>query len=517
MLPMKSVTRQRYLFISLYIGLLALPLVIGLWGMSAQSQLGYRGAVEQRLRSLNHAIAKSENETLKRAELMLALTLAADSSVSLGHSTAKTRQAYNRLWQEQAHLNDQLEMIYFADSTGFWFTSDEELTSSTVDAGYDPTTRSWFKGAAMTPSVTFWGSPYLDAFNDKLLLSASLAVVDPLEPGYVRVVGADIDLNKWSELLKERLRGSAVMHHMLVDRRNGTILVHSQSDQNNTRMRDYWQKELHAQSGSFYSGENNEFVAYEALEDWPDWISVTIQARQNLFSSTHGQVVAVVLSVSFLLFIFVASRFNARLEELITALSLMIRRLRSGEDVAITSVKPYEITQLGTDLEVAAAQLHQSHVQASRDGLTGLYNRRYFDEMLVRLETQSSSFVLALIDLDHFKSINDTYGHGVGDGVLRRVAVKGQEVLGESAALCRFGGEELVAIFESSSQAEAEQRLEAWRIEVAGLKWWEDGLTVTFSAGVGSRGENSCEALFVAVDQALYRAKQNGRNRLYRI
>lgn len=148
--------------------------------------------------------------------------------------------------------------------------------------------------------------------------------------------------------------------------------------------------------------------------------------------------------------------------------------------------------------------------QAQHDALTGLPNRRSFEAALQRLEDQP--FCLAILDLDHFKAVNDTYSHVVGDAVLRETA----QILmtGRSFTAFRLGGEEFALLFTDRSLAEAVLEAEKARLTIAEFDWAgiSDGLTVTASIGLASSATNGFPTMIEAADRLLYRAKAAGRN-----
>ncbi|MDQ0367914.1 histidine kinase N-terminal 7TM domain-containing diguanylate cyclase [Catenuloplanes indicus] len=153
--------------------------------------------------------------------------------------------------------------------------------------------------------------------------------------------------------------------------------------------------------------------------------------------------------------------------------------------------------------------------QAVRDHLTGLHNRRHLMSGLTRAVAAGGTLSVALIDIDHFKSINDGYGHAAGDAVLIRIAtlLSGATRPGELCA--RYGGEEFVLVL---TGPDAVSRIDALRDRVATTPIdLGDGrtVTVTFSAGVATRtGPETPERLLESADTALYAAKHAGRNRV---
>lgn len=162
---------------------------------------------------------------------------------------------------------------------------------------------------------------------------------------------------------------------------------------------------------------------------------------------------------------------------------------------------------------------HQSTV----DPLTGLYNRRFFDESLkrelARAQRSKSACSVIMVDLDHFKRINDTYGHDGGDLVLKAAARAITERVRTSDVVCRYGGEELVLMLPDCGAQEAAKLAESIRVSLTELMIQHQGTIVSdISASFGvaqwpGKG-NSDQELLQAADRALYAAKKGGRNRV---
>ena len=159
---------------------------------------------------------------------------------------------------------------------------------------------------------------------------------------------------------------------------------------------------------------------------------------------------------------------------------------------------------------------------AATDGLTGLFNRRYLDgaleRELARADRSGSSLALLLIDIDHFKSFNDTYGHAMGDLVLKKVATTLQRCLRQADVLARFGGEEFVVLLPQVGERGAVESAERIRaaLERSGIHPGGRRKQLTVSIGLAMLRDHadSSESLLHAADEALYRAKDAGRNRV---
>jgi diguanylate cyclase (GGDEF)-like protein len=179
------------------------------------------------------------------------------------------------------------------------------------------------------------------------------------------------------------------------------------------------------------------------------------------------------------------------------------------------------IKQMHDEVDAARARLEKL---AIRDELTGLYNYRYLQSRLSeefkRAERYREPLSCAMLDIDHFKSFNDRFGHDVGDRVLRTVAERLLEAVREVDVVARYGGEEFLLLLPSTHLAGALTVADrVWRAigERPFSAGEDDRERITVSIGVAlypSRAVSSRDALLKAADQALYRAKEEGRDRI---
>ena len=175
-------------------------------------------------------------------------------------------------------------------------------------------------------------------------------------------------------------------------------------------------------------------------------------------------------------------------------------------------------------LSIANIRLREAlRSQSIKDPLTGLYNRRYLEEILdreIRRATRAEQALSILVlDLDHFKSFNDTYGHDTGDAVLRETAALVMKSVRVEDVVCRFGGEEFVVVLPTADPSAARGRGERIRERMKELTVLYQGRSVgriTVSIGVATLPINgtSSKELFESADAALYRAKREGRDRV---
>jgi two-component system cell cycle response regulator len=165
------------------------------------------------------------------------------------------------------------------------------------------------------------------------------------------------------------------------------------------------------------------------------------------------------------------------------------------------------------ELSHAAAQLSR---EALEDALTGLGNRRRLDDELRSLLGTDHVFAVALVDIDHFKQVNDRFSHLVGDRVLQRIGAILRDGSRRQDLAARFGGEEFAVVLNESAPAEAVAACERLRQAIAAEPWGQlhPELRVTASIGLALRGEAGDQnGLLALADERLYRAKREGRNR----
>jgi diguanylate cyclase (GGDEF)-like protein len=195
--------------------------------------------------------------------------------------------------------------------------------------------------------------------------------------------------------------------------------------------------------------------------------------------------------------------------------------LVSGDRVQLGPVVVLRFALVDGHEKALAYQLYEG---STRDALTGTYNRRYLNERLTEeiayARRHDTRLTLMMLDLDHFKRVNDVHGHGAGDMVLRIAAAQLQRIIRREDILARYGGEEFVVLLRGIEHKNAGILAERLRRAVESLSIpYESGpLRVTISVGVVSLhecvGNAPLETLIQSADERLYKAKSEGRNRV---
>jgi len=186
-------------------------------------------------------------------------------------------------------------------------------------------------------------------------------------------------------------------------------------------------------------------------------------------------------------------------------------------------VRPFNKLDKLTDVTIELiGDISKYKEEANQDGLTGLLNRRSFDNILQRyyymFMKKNIPFVLAMLDIDDFKKVNDTYGHAAGDVVLKEFSsvISGISRLGEDFAF-RYGGEEFAILSHGNSEIEIESYLKRLLSLIRSLKvnYNDQEISFTFSAGISViNNETSEEQIIRNADSALYFAKSHGKNQI---
>lgn len=192
---------------------------------------------------------------------------------------------------------------------------------------------------------------------------------------------------------------------------------------------------------------------------------------------------------------------------------------KSSEDLILTGREFGE--QLGVALQKALL-FNQMEIQSQVDGLTGVLRRQPFmdrlNDELKRAAVFNTPFSLMMVDIDHFKVVNDTHGHAAGDAVLRRTGQILKESVYETDIVGRYGGEEFIILLPRADAAGVMRKAEALRqrFEQEVISSGFENLKITVSIGLAHfpQGGKTADALISSTDRALYQAKETGRNRV---
>lgn len=471
--------------------------------------------------------------------------------------------------------SNRLEFMKSEAATGGrsqYYTLNEDLSvgNLAVQLGpFDPRTRQWYEAAKAKRAPTF-SAVYKHFVLPDLAVSAVRPVVD--EGGALQgVLGVHISLSNINALLGEISKYTNSTAY-IVERHTGEVVANSTGQPNYARMENgafqrvaltamveppiveaYWN---YLADGAVTSPIRTAVGRYHVkvapyTHYGLDWTIITLVDEAPYVKNLHRSMLAagVLSAVAAFISIWVWTRRLRKTLQPIRELVAITDRFAHGEFTArAASVQDDEIGKLAGafnkmagDLQelidnleqrVAArtAELENSNcalrlaktqleLSARTDFLTGLYNRRYMieqlEEQIERCRCAGERFAIGLVDLDHFKHVNDQYGHDSGDEALRIIARRLCNSVRDTDLVARWGGEEFLIAFTGASRQEAASLAERIRIAVAQTTIAYGGrqLKLTLSAGVAvHQPDQSLDELIKAADDALYVAKGSGRN-----
>ncbi|AGM45974.1 sensor domain-containing diguanylate cyclase [Aeromonas hydrophila] len=502
------VARMRLGLLLLFIPVLMLG---GIYYLHMERSL--QNELQQRLLATNHQlrhvfIEPYLHEMERQFTLIYDQVQVADISGPRLHNT----ETYLKEWQLYKGVMADLVYIYIG-------TAERQMLiypAWQADANFDPRVRPWYQLASQYVGKMVWTEPYYDYTNGNLVIALARALTD--REGKVRGVFAmDAILAPFSAQLNRQLNRQLGDGYQMVVNQSGKVLAHPDTAQLLKPMaHPEWLSRFSQEDGIFLDKASSQFVAYSKLPE-RNWVLISVQPAASVMAvvervSLNVQLMVALACVLYVMLALVWSRYFRRM---LDEISSMIRASRmQPDDVPQGGMR--ELRHVYAELAEVSKDYHEARQQANLDKLTGLYNRRFFDERVNRLLFEHQPFCLAMVDLDDFKRVNDTFGHQTGDVVLKRVSKLGMRLLGDHGWVCRYGGEELVVLLVNPDIHFCQMLLEQFRKGVESLDWREPELRITFSGGlVASQAGMDGKALLEIADAEVYRAKRDGKNRIY--
>lgn len=404
------------------------------------------------------------------------------------------------------NLMPTVSSISLADTEGRHLRAPEVLPTE-KSKSFDARTRPWFVGQAEASNFPHYTRPYLDYFTQHPTVTLYKPVISP-EGRLKGTLAFHLDLTSMGYTLRQMV--APVQGELFVVERDGAVVLHPDTG---ALFKQYVSEALMDKmtsgEGHLFDPKSKTWYYYYSFTN-PDWFviyrvsdaTLNVITRHETTVVGWGFALAAIIIILFGLYLRHASR---------SVLMNIINAIKTGDVNQAPRLEAMLSHTIRTNKERELAYVRQ----ATHDALTGCKNRRAFDNDVDELLTAHQPFVLALIDIDNFKSINDTWGHLSGDIVLRNVAREGIQIMQpHHVSVYRYGGEEFGVIFPAELMNSAHALLEAWRTAVEKRTWREENLRVTFSAGMGEWHFEPLEQFIGSVDEALYTAKQQGKNRI---
>ncbi|WP_312692837.1 sensor domain-containing diguanylate cyclase [Kosakonia sp.] len=445
-------------------------------------------------------ILRENDYILNRAALFFAQGDRVEETVN------SDREGGLRLLMQLLALMPTVSSISLADSHGMYLRAPQVIASDVSDR-FDASSRPWFVHQAEASMFNHYTSIYTDYFTHNPTVSIYKPVI-ALDGKLKGTLAFHLDLASMGFTLRS-MQAPMPGEFLVVDREGKAMLHPDTGALFKTFVSPQLLSLMTSGEGAFYDKKTASWYYYYSFTN-PDWFAVYKVSEHTLDNHVRhtslivgwGFGTAAVVLILFALYLRHAAR---------TVLINIINAINTGDVKQAPKLEAMLSKAIKSNKE-----REQSWVrQATMDALTNCKNRRAFDGDIATLMNDHQPFALALVDIDNFKSINDTWGHLNGDIVLRNVAREGIQVMQpHSISVYRYGGEEFAVIFPEQHIANALALLEQWRINVSNRSWREEGLVVTFSAGLGEWHMEPLDQLVTHVDEALYKAKQQGKNRI---
>ncbi|XTZ38213.1 sensor domain-containing diguanylate cyclase [Salmonella enterica] len=403
-------------------------------------------------------------------------------------------------------LMPSVSSISLADYQGHYLRAPQVLDSNRSKT-FDASKRPWFMHQAEASLFNHYTPTYIDYFTQKPTVTIYKPVIAP--NGKLKgTLAFHLDVASMSYPLRS-VQAPMPGEFFVVDR-DGKVMLHPDTSMLfKTLLSPDVLAKMTSGEGLIFDEKSSCWYYYYSFTN-PDWLVIYKVSNNTLAKIVRhetmivplGFAIAGLIIIWFGLYLRHASR-NVLMNILNAIETGDVRRAPKLEALlskAIESNKKRELSWAR---------------QATIDALTNCKNRRAFDNEISTLMNDHHAFALALVDVDNFKSINDKWGHLNGDIVLRNVAREGMQVMqSHGISLYRYGGEEFAVIFPDQHIENASQLLNQWRTNVENRRWREEGLGVTFSAGLGEWHMEPLNQLIASVDEALYKAKQQGKNQI---
>lgn len=376
--------------------------------------------------------------------------------------------------------------------------------------GYDPRSRPWYPTAGASGEL-FISKSYNSLYklqnesNNEKSLTFSMNIFD--NGNKVGNIALDLNLQKINQELQQIVtpyKGN----YQVVDM-NGIIILNGATDNNlNEHVSPSIFNMIRTHdAGYFY--DKDELIAYAKVKN-TGWYVLSIVKTDEIWSQeSDHRFIAIGFSLVYLfVYVLILIIYSAHFKQIIAMLHISSNGINVSDDYT-------DIESIYRNISDNYKKLQEERVLSVIDPLTLCGTRRKLKTDVDLLIASNVPFYLAIIDLDDFKNINDTYGHTIGDEVLKYICSAGRAILGDEYQLYRFGGEEIVAIFPNCSYEETNRIMNDWRHIVSQRTWREPMLSVSFSGGIALHDQNSTfEQTLNMADTSLYNAKKAGKNQI---
>ncbi len=442
----------------------------------------------------------------------------------------KARKKTLKLYRTIEEIDPDINYVYSGYKNGLLL-----INNYTPPKGFDPTVRPWYKAALRTAPNASNGIPYREIKTKEWLVSISRVLID--KHGKIKgVVSIDTSINTVANLLKQHIERYKSLYSFVI-KPNGIILIHHDKSLLNKRLSDITNSsiDLTKSSGlfSYTSNGSKKLGCYSTIKKL-GWIIVTIVDKEEVLTPMISKILLsmlIVIIIAIATSWFFSSSLSKKIIVPLTELRKRVSTITTSEgDISPNYNYPNnEIGEIASDIEqLTERELYLKNIELKKmnrqlellsttDHLTKLMNRHKMTDELKkewnRAKRYKTTFSLILFDIDHFKKINDTYGHQAGDLVLAEMASLVKNTLRTTDIISRWGGEEFLVLCPGTNLQSAASLAQRLKTSIEQHRFSIDS-RVTISLGVYefTNQEEDIEEMLSKADQKLYEAKRLGRN-----
>ncbi|MGY5365911.1 sensor domain-containing diguanylate cyclase [Enterobacter oligotrophicus] len=411
---------------------------------------------------------------------------------------AKSEHTLRNWMIERLRIMPDAISIIHADNKGHFTRLPYVEAASSWEPGKEP----WFTLSIENSDAAHFTVSRDPFANKERVITLSLPVINGTDGSNQGVLALNLNMDKSTEILNTAQ--PPTKSNTFVMTRGGELVINPGYPIDPAKL-----KAL-ARYAREFRGDfvmDSHYYAYRSITS-ESWLVMHEVDESELNNQVWNQCIAILWGILFTLVMLFFCWWATR-----SAMNAIFMRIATS--IRNGAIKPTAVEELIFE-EIHNSQQRQKNIahEALTDGLTGLKNRRAFDADAAQCNSDPLAY-LAMVDIDNFKNINDTWGHAVGDIVLKTVAELGLRLRGlENITLYRYGGEEFAILFNGISQEKAISYLEKWRITVNTRHFRENELKVSFSAGLCQMGRGSLPEVIAHADKFLYEAKKTGKNKI---
>ncbi|WP_084043352.1 sensor domain-containing diguanylate cyclase [Lebetimonas sp. JS138] len=408
------------------------------------------------------------------------------------------------------------------------------INNYTPPPGFDPTIRPWYRAAIKSFPNISQGIPYREIKTKEWLVSISKALVD--DRGKITgVISIDTSINKIIKKLNEK---SFLNLSNFIIRDDGLIIVcHNKFNLNKNFIGEHnVERKIFNKSNGFFEYYKNhiKILAYFTKLKNLGWIVITVIDKNTVLLPIIKKIIFIFLIVSIISVILGIFYTHIIYKEILSSLDILHSNVREIVNGNVENIKkaeyPFkEFAEIKENIEnLTKNALYKKNKElqelnallkkmALTDKLTGLYNRYKFNEELKkeieRFKRYKNPFCLIMFDIDNFKQLNDTYGHDMGDKVLKEIAKITTQTIRKTDIASRWGGEEFMIICPNTFLKEGIQTAQRLRKKIESHNFGIDR-KVTISVGISEYNDENIRLyeFLKDVDDKLYQAKKMGKN-----